>query len=523
MMTVAAHAQFVNNGATVTIQSGATLRVETSFENQAGTITIDNGGILEVQGNFTNAAGAGTTISPTGKVRFIGTGNSDVTLNGDAIHHVEMAKTTSTGKVTLLGNTSINGNLEFTGTGNNKIELGNFDLNLATASTVSATTDHTTNGYVVTNGTGRLVKGVTNGSGPRTITHEIGDVANYSPLSNAVSGTYSNATLGARTVDAIHPNKPIEADSYISRYWSVTANGISSYTNTMTGTYTSSGDVNGTASRIKGGSYVSPNWTFTAAATNGSSTVTGSTTNNILDFTGMNALNKMDLVVFLSGPMSGTSMTNALQIYDPDGPGPLISLLNQNSPYGAPISTYSDIGNPLGVAGQVVDWVKVEVRDATNPTNIRETRSLLLKTNGHIIDPSGNIPYFKDHGASVRFAIHHRNHMAILSNAAVGVFEGKNEAYNTSTFPTQVANSDQVNNPQLRQRNGIWCMVSGDLNGDLVLDGNDPSLFFTPFNNGDFDAYLNSDLNLDGVMDGNDPPHFFYGFNIGLFSEILNY
>ncbi|MBK7633544.1 MAG: hypothetical protein IPJ13_04030 [Saprospiraceae bacterium] len=54
MMTVAAHAQFVNNGATVTIQSGATLRVETSFENQAGTITIDNGGILEVQGNFTN-------------------------------------------------------------------------------------------------------------------------------------------------------------------------------------------------------------------------------------------------------------------------------------------------------------------------------------------------------------------------------------------------------------------------------------------------------------------------------------
>ena len=180
MMTLAAQAQFINNGATVTIQSGATLRVETSFENQAGTITIDNGGILEVQGNFTNAAGAGTTISPSGKVRFIGTGNSDVTLNGDAIHHVEMAKTTSTGKVTLLDNASINGNLEFTGTGNNKIELGNFDLSLAPTSTVSATTDHMTNGYVVTGGTGRLRK---SNLGTTPFTYPVGfDATTYNPV-----------------------------------------------------------------------------------------------------------------------------------------------------------------------------------------------------------------------------------------------------------------------------------------------------------------------------------------------------
>ena len=33
LMTVAAQAQFMNLGATVTIQSGATLRVETNIEN----------------------------------------------------------------------------------------------------------------------------------------------------------------------------------------------------------------------------------------------------------------------------------------------------------------------------------------------------------------------------------------------------------------------------------------------------------------------------------------------------------
>jgi hypothetical protein len=35
-LTMSVQAQFVNYGATITIQPGATLRIETSFENQAG-------------------------------------------------------------------------------------------------------------------------------------------------------------------------------------------------------------------------------------------------------------------------------------------------------------------------------------------------------------------------------------------------------------------------------------------------------------------------------------------------------
>ena len=53
LVSVSLSAQFVNNGATVTIQSGATLRVETDFINTSGTVT--NNGTLEVQNNFTNS------------------------------------------------------------------------------------------------------------------------------------------------------------------------------------------------------------------------------------------------------------------------------------------------------------------------------------------------------------------------------------------------------------------------------------------------------------------------------------
>ncbi|MBK6498759.1 MAG: hypothetical protein IPG00_11605 [Saprospiraceae bacterium] len=54
MMSVTIQAQFINNGATVTIQSGATLRIETDFINNSGTVT--NNGVLEVKEDFTNAA-----------------------------------------------------------------------------------------------------------------------------------------------------------------------------------------------------------------------------------------------------------------------------------------------------------------------------------------------------------------------------------------------------------------------------------------------------------------------------------
>ena len=508
-------AQFVNNGGTVTVQAGATLRVETDFTNTSG--TINNLGLIEVLGHFSNAAGSGTTLSGSGELRFIGTANSNITTNGDALNHVEMAKTTSTGKLTLLDNTTINGNLEFTGTGNNKIEAGNFNLTLSATSVVSATTNHPTNGYVVTNGTGRFIKGITaNG----TKTFEIGDATNYTPLSCAVTGsTYSSATLGARVVDATHPNKPSEADSYLSRYWDIAANGITGYSNTMTGTYASSGDINGTASRIKGASYSLSAWVFTGATTNGSSTVTGSTLQNTVDFTGINALNKVDLTVYLSGPLSGSSMTNTLQVYDP----PYIpTLLPITSQYGAPTTTYSDIGNPGGVAGNVTDWVKVEIRDGTNPATILETRSLLLKTNGHIVDPSGSVPFFKDYTANVRFTIHHRNHLAVLGNSVTGPFEGKNTSYNFSTSQTQAVKLDPGDPDQLQLKNGLYCMRPGDINGDFEVNGSDLTSVKASFSIGTYDVYTGADINCDGTVDGIDLTTEKLSFSLGLFSTLIN-
>jgi len=504
MMSVTIQAQFINNGATVTIQSGATLRVETSFINNSGTVT--NNGTLEVKDNFTNAATFTSATAST--VKFIGTTPSVVTSGGAAFHHVSMEKTAQ--NITLADAMSVAGTLTFT-EDNNKVILGANNLTIQEGGSIASADD---NEYVVTDGAGSLIKGL---SANGTYTHEIGDASNYSPLSSVVSGSYSSATLGARVVDAIHPNKPTEADSYLSRYWVVNANGITGYANTITGTYASAGDIVGTASRVKGASYAPSTWTYTNPATNGTSTVTGSTTVNAVDFTGMNALNKVDITAYLFGamPASGTTMTNELQIYSP-------VILPTTSQYGAPTSTYSDIGNVAGVAGAVTDWVKVEVRDAANPATILETKSLLLKTNGHIVDVNGNIPTFKDHSSSVRYAVHHRNHLAVLSNSSSGNFEGTNTAYDFSTAQSQAVKLDSGDPDQLQLKNGLFCMIPGDINQSLDIDAIDFTSIRIQAQLGTSDIYIFQDLNLDGGVDAIDFTTSRISTAAGFFSTLAN-
>lgn len=76
----------------------------------------------------------------------------------------------------------------------------------------------------------------------------------------------------------------------------------------------------------------------------------------------------------------------------------------------------------LEVTGKnaVVDWVLVEVRDKTDPTQVLATRAALLQRDGDVVGVDGydrlvfSLP--KD---SYHIAVHHRNHLAVMSGAQV--------------------------------------------------------------------------------------------------------
>ncbi|HXR81139.1 MAG TPA: hypothetical protein VN763_09485, partial [Saprospiraceae bacterium] len=219
---------FYNDGAMVKVQPGAVLFIEGGMQNTA-TGTIDNDGIIEVQGNFVNA-GTWDTGQPN-TLRFSGTGNSDVTSGPAVFQTVEDIKTGG-GNINLLSPMTVNTDLNFNSAGATRIVTGNFDLILGnTATTTGADADE----YVATTGTGMMQKGVTANN---TFIFPIGDIVNYSPLSCTYTGSaYAAANLRAKANDLTHPNNPFDATDYITRYWDINQTGISTYSNTLTGTY----------------------------------------------------------------------------------------------------------------------------------------------------------------------------------------------------------------------------------------------------------------------------------------------
>jgi hypothetical protein len=230
---------------------------------------------------------------------------------------------------------------------------------------------------------------------------------------------------------------------------------------------------------------------------------------------------QLSLRVALQGAIqtvpSDDIMRNNLQVY-PGSAG----LLPTSTPYGG--SETSPEINDAAKLGSVVDWVKVEIRDAVNPSVLLETKSLLLSGSGFVMNVDGTAqPYFTSQPKPVRIVVKHRNHLAVVSNPIQNFTSGVID-YDFTTAPTQAAN-DFGDPAQMVQKNGIWCMQSGDLNSsqDFVVDGSDGAYFKAQFKGGVFDAYDRADTTMDGVVDGLDGSLFKTNFLMGLYSTITNY
>ena len=496
MMSVTIQAQFINNGATVTIQSGATLRVETSFINNSGTVT--NNGTLEVKDNFTNAATFTSATAST--VKFIGTTPSVVTSGGAAFHHVSMEKTAE--NITLADAMSVAGTLTFTND-NNKVILGANNLTIQDGGSIASADD---NEYVVANDAGSLIKGL---SANGTITHEIGDASNYTPLSSAVTGSaYASATLGARVYTGSLQAKYTDATDYINREWQVVASGITDYTNIMTGTYVA-GDATGTQSLIKGSTYHTADWHFDGS-NNAALQVIASTTTSDVKLSGQNFFGKANLKAFLAGAMSGTSMTTTLN-----------SILPLTTPYtAAPFNAPSVTAT--SIPATATDWILVEVRDASTPTTIISQTSAFILNDGSIVNIDGSALKLKNAVSNGHVALRHRNHLAIRTASPMDLVNpptlkdfsaGTSEAYTNPNYP----NAPYLNE-NMRLINGVYAMWGGNCSTSLSNSnptkinyagpGNDNAALLLALGSNTATVlgsppplvYLTSDLNLNGVV-----------------------
>lgn len=477
----AVQAQFINNGATVTIQPGATLRVETDFINNSGTVT--NSGTLEVQGNFDNNA-TFTSTDPS-IVRFIGTADANASTGGAVLRNVEMSK--NGGDVVLLGeNMSIAGTLNFNGD-DTRIVTGAQSLILPTSADITGVD---ANEYVATTGVGRLIKSV---SGNATVNLEVGDLVNYTPVSSAVTGTtYTAATLGGRAI--IAPSltaKYADASDYINREWQVAATGIAGYANTMTGTYVA-GDVVGMSSLVKGATFHTGDWRFDGSSS-GASTVIASTTNTDVRLSGKNFFGKVNLKAFLQGPFASGSMSTTLNT---------AGLIPLSSPYADAPAAVASI--PSGVT----DWVRLELRDPSTPSASTTFKSsAFIKSDGTIVGLDGtSLARVKNGFATSVVVLSHRNHLAIRTvNAGLNVVNPTLHDFSTGLGQAYDNGAISSNDAMILLTGGLYGLLRGNVNTDSFINVADAAISKAASVPNQSNVYNNSDVNLDGNINVADP------------------
>ena len=215
---------FTNNS-TLTVGSGGfvitggtlSLFAANNTITVSGDITI-NGGTLDLSGTtpVVNAGGnwnlnSGSFTSSTGTVVFNGTNSQTIT---GSTTFGNLTINNSNG-VTLNSSVTVNGTLTLT---SGTVTTGSNSVILAATGTLLRTS-----GYV----NGNLQKNVATGA--TSLTYEIGDATNYTPVNVTFGNVTAAGDLTVRTTSGEHPdivNSRVDAGKDVNRYWTLTNGGV---------------------------------------------------------------------------------------------------------------------------------------------------------------------------------------------------------------------------------------------------------------------------------------------------------
>ncbi|EDP94800.1 leucine-rich repeat protein [Kordia algicida OT-1] len=188
----------------------------------------------------------------------------------------------------------------------------------------------------------------------------------------------------------------------------------------------------------------------------------------------------------------------------------IAGIIPTTSPYADGITCNSSVFNTTG-NNAIVDWVFVELRDATDNTTVVESRSALLQRDGDIVDVNGaGILKFTSPLDNYFVAIHHRNHLGVMSNTALQLDGNRvNLDFTDATNPMTFGSNAQTTAGMPADTLGMW---TGNVNGDTIVQysgvsPDTPAILSLVLNDvGNFlnfstfavNGYDENDLNLDG-------------------------
>ncbi len=500
------------------------------FISSGATFQIQSGAVVTVQGDVTSSA----DILGPGKLQLKGAGNQNLNMNGFTIPNLEIDNVANT---TLTGNTRIGTDLLFT---NGNIQVGNFNLSMSSTGTITSSSNTK---YIVTNGTGSLIK---ESLGASAFLFPVGNsLTSYNPITISNSGTVDN--IGARVLAQSYANGltgTAFSKEVVDATWDLSeaVAGGSSLSMTAEWRTTQSDELTG-FDRTKSGI---SNYIATAGPTQGwdllNSQVGAATGTNPYTFTrtgvsnlGAFAIGTRPVLspllvspkIYLQGPFNTTTsvMADGLRTIAVASGGTTDAthgVIPVADPYtGLSGFTHSGSGGgetiSTGVFGvfnvtnndAIVDWVFVQLHDGVTGT-VLSTRAALLQRDGDVVETDGVSPVNMAGNAAGNYyvSVRHRNHLGVRSLSNIALAKTSTTVYNFTTGLGQAFAGAVANNPMAALTPtasfGLW---GGDATGNKQTrysgGGNDQNQLLNISLGGNVGASLNgvynrSDLNMNG-------------------------
>ena len=478
---------------------------------------IQSGATVTVQGNLTS----NVNIQGSGLVVLNGTAAQTVDMGGNIIPNLQVNNTSN---VTLLSNAKVDTSLTFTA-GN--ILTGNNNLTIGHSGTI---TGASTTSFVVTNGTGSLIKDTLSTT---AFTYPVGyATTNYLPVTISNSGTADN--ISVNSFDHVYSGGTTGTaftKEVVDASWNIGEAVAGGSNLSITADWAPADTLAGFNKTKSGISY----YITTPAANVGWDLLNSETSTAVGPIAGLYSYTRTGVTslgtfavgfrpvlspllisskVFLQGAFNTTTgvMNDELN-----------AVLPTTEPYSA-MTNYTQLGSgggetaasslltTTGTNTSVVDWVFVSLYSSSDSVVV-STRSALILVDGSIVETDGVSPLSMGGNAPGTYyiSVRHRNHLGVRTSGTLTLAKITTTAYNFTTGLAQAYKGTVTNNAMATMISGantIYCMWGGDANGNKVVrysgPANDESQLLNTTLGGNKGAtvsgYNNSDLNMNGSV-----------------------
>ena len=218
--------------------------------------------------------------------------------------------------------------------------------------------------------------------------------------------------------------------------------------------------------------------------------------------TGQNLIEEgfeLNLKVYLEGPFNITDMNTDIN-----------SILPLSQPYNNPPWNYPGTESVTSIPNSnIVDWILIELRDATDILNATGAtmiaqKAAFLLNDGSVVEMDGNsnLQFSISITQQLFIVVCHRNHISIISENGLTEISGI-YSYDFSSGESQVHGGTLGHKEIIT---GQWGMIAGDSDG-LGSVNIDDKVINWEINAGTY-GYNSSDLNLDTEVDNKDKDDF---------------